>query len=113
MIYPAAQKPEPAIHVKSIDIRAADRLRDFARQFWCDPFVGVNDQHPFMLPGNILQGPVLLSWGFSIPNELHDSDPSSLGNRLRAICARRIDDDDFLREGNARKTIMQFHGFFL
>jgi hypothetical protein len=79
----------------------------------CDAFVGVNDPHPFMSPRNIFQGPVLLSWEFSIPNELNDPGPRCLGRLLRAVRARRIDYDDFLCERNASKTAAHIRGFIL
>src|ERR1043166_3015894 len=90
MIYPAAQKPETAIQIKSIHPRAANCLGDLALQFGCDAFVRIDDQHPIMFPANIFQSPILLPWEFSIPNELHDSGRSCLSNRLGVIRTRRI-----------------------
>src|SRR5262249_18758306 len=73
MLDPAAEEPEAAIQVKPVHVGAANRQADFAFQFGCDSFVGIHDQHPFMLPGNIFQRPVFLSWKVPRPNELHDS----------------------------------------
>src|SRR5437899_1117914 len=113
MVYPTIQEPESAVQIKSIYVGAPNRASDFAPQLGRDAFVGINDQHPFILPGNIFQRPVLLSWEISVPNKLHDASASCLGNRLGAIGARRINDYDFLRERNAGKTRAQVRGFIL
>jgi hypothetical protein len=65
------------------------------------------------LPGDIFQSPIFLAGQFSVPNELHDSRASRFGDRLRAACAPRINDHDFLRERNAGQTIMQVRRFVL
>ncbi len=64
MIYPTIQKPEPAVEIKSVDVGAADRLANFAFQFRRDALIGIDDQHPFVLPGNIFQRPILLARQF-------------------------------------------------
>ena len=55
VVDPAAEEPEAAIQIKSVYIGAANRMADFVLQLGCDSFVGIHDQHPFMLPGNTLQ----------------------------------------------------------
>src|SRR5437016_11685064 len=85
MIYPTVQKPEAAIEIKSVDAAAANRLSDFALQFRRDALVRIDDYHPFMLPGDIFQGPVLFPWEFSVPNELHHPGAGYLGDRCGAI----------------------------
>src|SRR5206468_5547694 len=62
IIYPAPQKPEPAVQIKSIHISAPNRPSDFAFQLGRDAFVGIDNQHPLMLPANIFQSPVFLPW---------------------------------------------------
>src|SRR6266496_2552102 len=113
IIYPAPQKPEPAVQIKSIHISAANRPSDFAFQLGRDAFVGIDNQHPLMLPANIFQSPVFLPWEFPIPTELHDSSSRFLGNRLRGICARRIDYHDFFCERDTGKTVAQVRRFIL
>jgi hypothetical protein len=43
MFYSPAKKPEAAIQIKSIDLSAANRLRDFSLKRRCDAFVGIQD----------------------------------------------------------------------
>jgi hypothetical protein len=66
-----------------------------------------------MLPGNILQRPVLLSWKVPIPNELHDSGSCFFRDRLCAIGARGINHYDLLGEGNAGNAVAQVRRFIL
>ena len=111
MIDPTIQEPELAIQIKSVHVVAANGHANFTFQLRGDAFVGIDDQYPFMLPANILQSPVFFSWEFSVPYELHDPRSGGLGNRLRLIGARRINNDDFLRKRNARKTVAQVGSF--
>src|SRR5262245_13217194 len=98
VVDPATEEPEAAIQIKSIHIGAANRQADFIFQFGCDSFVGIHNQHPFMLPWNIFQRPVLLSWKIPIPNELYDSRSCSFRNCLCVIGASGINHYDFLGE---------------
>src|SRR2546430_10158231 len=61
MIYPAAQKPEPAVTKKTIDVSAADRLAYFAFPVRRDAVVSMHHQHPFHLPANHYHIPVPFS----------------------------------------------------
>src|SRR5260370_27198481 len=90
VIDPTVQKPKPAVQVKSIHIRAANSRADFAFQFRCDALVRIDDEHPVVSPGDILQGPILFSREFSIPRELHNLCPDLRSDLLGPICPRGI-----------------------
>ena len=98
VVDPAAEEPEPAIQVKAVYIIASNCVANLFLQFRGDALIGIHDQHPFMLPGNIFQRPVLLSWKVPIPNELHDPGSCSFRDCLCAIGARGINYYDFLGE---------------
>src|SRR6266542_1135453 len=95
IIYPAPQKPEPAVQIKSIHISAPNRPSDFVFQLGRDAFVVIDNQHPLMLPEKNFQSPVFLPWEFNIPNEMQESSSGLLDKRLHRICARSIDYHDF------------------
>src|SRR5215831_17223269 len=61
MIYPTIQKPEPAVKIKSVYGGAANGLANFAFQLRRDAFISIDDQHPFVVPGNIFQRPIFLA----------------------------------------------------
>src|SRR6266513_2059137 len=111
MIYPTIQEPEPAVEIKSVHVGAANGLPNCAFQFRRDALVGIDDQHPFVLPGNIFQRPILLARQFSGPSKLYNPSPGCLGDRLSAVCAARINHDDLLRERYASETVTQVRRF--
>src|SRR5882724_2366032 len=113
MIYPTIQKPEPAIEIKSVHVRAANGMANFAFQFRRDALVGIDDQYPFVLPRNIFQRPILLARQFSVPSKLYNPSPSCLGDRLSSVCAPRINHHDLLRERYAGETVTQVRRFVL
>ena len=113
VIDPATQEPEPAVQIKSIHVSAANSKADFAFQLGCDAFVGVDNQHPFMSPGNIFQCPVFFSWEFSVPGELNHLRPGGSRDFLCSIRAGGINQNDFICERNAGKTIAQVCPFIL
>src|SRR5215831_20837631 len=90
MIYPTIQKPEPAVKIEAVHVGAANGLANFAFQLGRDSLIGIYDQHPFVVPGNIFQRPILLARQFSVPGKLYKPSPSRLGNRLSTVCAGRI-----------------------
>src|SRR5262245_66081033 len=84
MIYPTIQKPKPAVKIKSVHIGAENGVANFAFQFRRDALIGIDDQHPFVVPGNIFQRPIFLARQFSVPSKLYNPSPSRLCNRLRS-----------------------------
>src|SRR5262249_52948331 len=87
MIDPTIQKPEPAVEIKSLHVHAPNGLADFQFQFRCDALIGIDDQHPFVLPANIFQRPILLTRQFSVPSKLYNPSSSCLDDRLSSVCA--------------------------
>src|SRR5205823_2413102 len=59
MIYPPSRNQNGS-SIKTIDFIALNPLHNLALQSGCNAFVGIDDQHPFMLPGDIFQSPVFL-----------------------------------------------------
>src|SRR5215469_6378964 len=72
MIYPTIQEPESAVEIKSVQFGAANGLANFAFQFGRDALISIDDEHPFVLPGNIFQRPILLARQPSVPGKLYD-----------------------------------------
>src|SRR5438477_650559 len=90
MIYPTIQKPEPAVEIKAVHMHAANGLANLVFQFRRDALISIDDQHPFVLPENIFQCPILLARQFSVPSKLYNPSSSCLGNRFSAVCTPRI-----------------------
>src|SRR5215216_4852644 len=101
MIYPTIQEPEPAVEIESVYVGPANGLANFLFQFRRDALIGIDDEHPFVLPGNILQCPIFFSRQFSVPDKLSDPSSSLLRDCLSVVSAVRIDNHDFLRKRNA------------
>ena len=62
MIYPPSRNQNGS-SIKTIDFIALNPLHNLALQSGCNAFVGIDDQHPFMLPGDIFQSPAFFSAG--------------------------------------------------
>ena len=105
MIYPTIQKPEPAVEIKAVHVDAANGLANFVFQFWRDALISIDDQHPFVLPRNIFQRPILLARQFSVPTKLYNLSPSCLGDCFSAVCTARINYHNLLSERDAGETI--------
>src|SRR6266511_4340783 len=64
---PSVQEQETAIHEVTIGAGRTQFLADLGRQLHRDSLIGIEDEHPLVLPGNLLQGPVLFLRKPAIP----------------------------------------------